>query len=785
MPSDGDQGLEFVTIERLLAYGDALVRCARVDGAELPPPPAPPPADRTARAASATAAVRRFVERVRGGLPDAAAYRAARQVLLRDDCGGDALIFYAAWNRVLAEGGLAPLYQAPIGLVQKPAPRRPVAIVPRAHLTPQLVEGRIVLDLGDERFWLLPRDLSGRTLLFAMRHGISRHESGTLRVGRRLPNVLDQERGVPKADALGGALARMLGIVGRQLDFLQVPNYLDPQTFTHRISRSPNTRQLFDRVTAALAPSGVLAPSGGRTSAEPQPDPVLESQDFGWATGVTKQAEAEEAARCFGCDVKTAKRLLKHPLYCYPGGQSFFDLYIDVIDGFHRLAAGLQGGVVCLYTHSSILRALVCFLDPRPFHEAFTEFGDYKEGQDNAVLLAFEHGQFSGYSTAVGRSAREQAAREAWVQAERVRLDRVTLRPRQLRQLVALVSGGDFAGAGAALKELSVAGERLGIRVHFAKHGFLGLANNWIEPVPEHVTRGMASTASSPIGSSRFEEFKEEQVQEIAARHLRPYLEDGALVVLGGDGSLRGARALFEQFGVQVIGLPGSIDNNINGTTALGFHSAVGLANYSLESLKATSAAMGSIFFVEVMGAGSGHLALACAYQARAEGVLVNEHPDPDAYIDEVILGTLKRSLGVPNKSHLFVVAEKTPHHHDAAGGVHGLSEYVARTIASWPQLQIRQGAYPLHAAIKVTILGHTLRGAPPTPEDKTLGQYLANEAIRRLVERPESVVGCLLASNQAGLAEPIPLHAVGPKPFDWELFSRMHGGEPPSSALS
>jgi len=253
---------------------------------------------------------------------------------------------------------------------------------------------------------------------------------------------------------------------------------------------------------------------------------------------------------------------------------------------------------------------------------------------------------------------------------------------------------------------------------------------------------------------------------------------DGALIVIGGDGSLRGARALFERFGTQVVALPGSIDNNIRGTTALGFHSAVALANQSLESLKATSAAMGSIFFVEIMGAGSGHLALACAYQARAEGVLVNEHPDPDAYIDQVILGTLRQSLGVPNKSHLFVVAERTPHRHDPEGGVHGLTRYVAQAISGWPQLQNGPARYPLTATTKATILGHTLRGAPPAPEDKALAQTLAYEAVRRLVERPETIVGCFLARRGEEPVETIPLHAVAPKPFDWELFSRIHGIE-------
>ncbi len=769
----GAENLAFATIEGLVAYGETLARREpTIDKVDRPPVPAPS-SDRVGRARAAVARVRAFVERIQAGCPDAETYDAERRTLLTEGCDGDALVFFAAWNRVLAEGGLAPLLRASIGHTVKPARRRPVAIVPRPHLTPQLAEDRIVLDLGDERFWLLPRDLTGRTLLFALRHGVSRVESGTHRVGRRLANSLDPERGVPKAEALGAALARMVGVVGRQLDFLRLPNYLDPGTFAHYVSRSPNTAHLFERVASALLPEANLP--------APVVDAAMESQDFGWATGIEKTVEAEEAARAFGVDANTAKRLLKHPLYSYPGGHSFFDLYLDVVDGMHRLARSNRGGVACLYTHSSTLRALVVHLDPRPFREAFSEFGEYKEGQDNVVLLAYEQDQLSGYSTAVGLSARERAAREVWVTVERERRDRVTLVPRRIRQVVALVSGGDFAGAGAALKELRVTGDRLGLAVYFVRHGFLGLANNWIERVTEQATRGMANHASSPIGSSRFEDFKDERVQRAAMEHADPYLKDGALVVIGGDGSLRGARAAFEGFGVQVVGIPGTIDNNVAGTTSLGFHSAVALANQSLESLKATSAAMGSVFFVEVMGAGSGHLALACAYQARAEGILVNEHPDPDAYIDEVILGTLKRTLGVPNKSHLFVVAERTPHRHHAKGGVHGVVEYVAREIAEWPHLQAGPDRYPLSVATKATILGHTLRGAPPVPEDKALAQVFAYEAVRRLVEEPATIVGCMTASSGEGAINAIPLHTVGSKPFDWAVFARMHGTELPA----
>ena len=233
--------LDVVTVQGLLLYGEALAGRPFGEGMTVPPPPAPS-ADRARRAQQALETIRKFVRRAQAGFADAEGYRAARRAVIDEECGGDHLVFFAAWNRLLAEGEISPLLRAPIGSVQKPARRRPVAIVPRAHLTSHLTEDRIVLDLGDDRFWLLPRDLTGRTLLFTMRHGVSRVESGTYRVGRRLANVLDPERGIPKADRLGAALARMVGVVGQQLDFLHLHNYLDPRTFSHLVSRSPNTR---------------------------------------------------------------------------------------------------------------------------------------------------------------------------------------------------------------------------------------------------------------------------------------------------------------------------------------------------------------------------------------------------------------------------------------------------------------------------------------------------------------------------------------------------------------
>ena len=385
------------------------------------------------------------------------------------------------------------------------------------------------------------------------------------------------------------------------------------------------------------------------------------------------------------------------------------------------------------------------------------------------MLLTYEQGRLSGYSTAVGLSERERAARENWVTVERVRKDRVTLKPRQIKRIIALVSGGDFAGAGAALKELRVTGQRHGLKVHFVRHGFLGLANNWIEAVTEEDTRGMSSHASSPIGSSRFEDFKE-GVAAGGDAESQPYLDDAAVVVLGGDGT-PGARAVYEGFGVQVVGIPGTIDNNIEGTVSLGYHSAIALADQSIESLKATSAAMGSIFFVEVMGAGSGHGAWPARTEA-AEGY--GQRASGPKRIDDIILGTLKRTLGVPNKSHLFVVAERTPHRHHSEGGVHGLVDYVASVIAQWPQRRARSTTHDTRDQGDYSGTHTERRSSDAGRQSHRPAFGVCGHPPRRY----PGVVGSMVAYRERGVIENIPLHAVTAKQFDWDLFARMHGSE-------
>ena len=168
--------LDFVTVEGLLSLGEALARRQPVEGVQFPSSPAVSK-NRSQRTQEAMVGIRGLVLRAEKGLSNAAEYKQARHELIHQTCGGDPIVFFAAWNQLLAQGELSSLFHAPIGATKKPIRRRPVAIVSREHMTSQLAEGRIVLDIGDDRFWLMPRDLSGRTLLFTMRHGISKVES--------------------------------------------------------------------------------------------------------------------------------------------------------------------------------------------------------------------------------------------------------------------------------------------------------------------------------------------------------------------------------------------------------------------------------------------------------------------------------------------------------------------------------------------------------------------------------------------------------------------------------
>jgi 6-phosphofructokinase 1 len=170
------------------------------------------------------------------------------------------------------------------------------------------------------------------------------------------------------------------------------------------------------------------------------------------------------------------------------------------------------------------------------------------------------------------------------------------------------------------------------------------------------------------------------------------------LVVIGGDGSFRGALELEKEHGVAVVGIPGTIDNDVWGTEeTLGFDTAVNTAMRAIDTLRDTSESTGLNFFVEVMGRTSGAIALYTSLAAGATGVLipeVNEEP-------EDLARRLRLSMERGKRSHIIVVAEG-----DEAGGAFGVASKVAEMM---------------DISFRVTVLGHTQRGGSPTARDRII----------------------------------------------------------------
>ena len=137
------ENLNFVTVDGLLTYGEALARRPPVEGIRFPSLPVAS-MNRAQRAREAMVAIRELVQQAQTGVLDAAAYKKARCALIHQACGGDALVFFSAWNQLLAQGELSSLFRAPIGATKKPIRRRPVAIVPRSLMTPSLAENGLL-----------------------------------------------------------------------------------------------------------------------------------------------------------------------------------------------------------------------------------------------------------------------------------------------------------------------------------------------------------------------------------------------------------------------------------------------------------------------------------------------------------------------------------------------------------------------------------------------------------------------------------------------------------------
>ncbi|MGI6358773.1 MAG: 6-phosphofructokinase [Bacillota bacterium] len=283
-----------------------------------------------------------------------------------------------------------------------------------------------------------------------------------------------------------------------------------------------------------------------------------------------------------------------------------------------------------------------------------------------------------------------------------------------MKRIGVLTSGGDAPGMNAAIRAVVRKGVSHGLEVVGIRRGYLGLLVGDFWPLERGSVADIIHRGGTMLRTARSEEFKTPEGQATAIQHLRQAGIDG-LVVIGGDGSFRGAYELHLQ-GIRTVGVPGTIDNDIGGTeTTIGFDTAVNTAVVAIDHIRDTATSHERTFVIEVMGRSSGHIALAAGLAAGAESILVPE----EIMTDQEICERLKRGHQRGKLHSIIVICE-------GAGRGFEIGEYVERCTGF---------------ETRVTVLGHIQRGGSPTAQDRILASQMGAYAVDLLCDQQSGVM--------------------------------------------
>lgn len=314
-----------------------------------------------------------------------------------------------------------------------------------------------------------------------------------------------------------------------------------------------------------------------------------------------------------------------------------------------------------------------------------------------------------------------------------------------MRRIGILTSGGDAPGMNAAIRAAQRSASVRGIETIAYIDGYNGLLNDTKMELNDRSVGNIIQLGGTFIGTSRCPEFHEPEGRARAAENLRKAGVEG-LVVIGGDGSFKGALALQGEQRVPVVGIPGTIDNDVWGTDeSLGFDTAVNTAMVAIDRVRDTSESTRMLFFVEVMGRHSGAMAVRTALAAGAVGVMV-----PESYSDIVgLVERIETTIAKGKRSHIIIVSEG-----DEIGGAFDVAKRFSE-LTSYPY--------------RVVVLGHIQRGGPPTMRDRVIASQSGALAVQALADGRAGV----MIGIQATRPVEVPLQEVvehGHPPADYGL---------------
>lgn len=286
-----------------------------------------------------------------------------------------------------------------------------------------------------------------------------------------------------------------------------------------------------------------------------------------------------------------------------------------------------------------------------------------------------------------------------------------------MKKIAILTSGGDAPGMNACIRACVRSAINSGLEVYGVERGYFGLVNNNIFPMDTHSVCDIVQKGGTILKTARCLEFKFPETRKKAADNLKALGIEG-LVVIGGDGSFTGARYLSDENGINVVGIPGTIDNDLAYTDyTLGFDTAVNTVLWAINNLRDTMTSHDRVSLVKVMGRRCGDIAMYAGICGGAEYILVPEIP----YDIKAIAEDIKKSKERGKTSNIIVLAE-------GAG-----NETEIKTLVS-----VLSGA-----DVKVTTLGHIQRGGSPTMADRMLAARFGTRATELLLQgKTNRVIG-------------------------------------------
>ncbi len=296
-----------------------------------------------------------------------------------------------------------------------------------------------------------------------------------------------------------------------------------------------------------------------------------------------------------------------------------------------------------------------------------------------------------------------------------------------IKRIGVLTSGGDAPGMNAAIRAVVRACVFHNIEVDGIFQGYMGLMNGDFKRLNERSVARILGRGGTILKSSRCKEFYEAEGRAQAAAQIKKHGVD-ALITIGGNGTFTGANLLYKEHGIPVLGIPGSIDNDLFGTDhCIGFDTATNTVVDAVDRIRDTATSHNRLFFVEVMGRNSGFIALKSGIAAGAIAIVL---PEDEMSVDELV-DTLKASEESGKSSSIVIVAEGSK-----SGGAYEIAKKVTEKYAEYDT--------------RVSVLGHLQRGGAPSCYDRVIASRMGVAAVEGILQGRKNVMVGIVNDNES-----------------------------------